>query len=69
VDPEATLNELRTLVHGYYEADRAGAIMRTELGSQYLTDNGDRMCELFTALDGWLTQGGFLPESWKGVST
>lgn len=32
----------------------------------YVDENtADRMAELFTTIDEWLTKGGFLPDAWK----
>lgn len=52
VDIEAAVIEARDL------ADR----LINEVG-----DEGDaqRLGELFKAIDGWMTIGGFLPESWR----
>lgn len=51
MDPDVTLDELRSLVDG----DNSGlpAAQRVE-----------EMCELFTALDDWLSRNGFLPKAW-----
>lgn len=53
MDPNAALEELRLLRSDY---DRYGASMGDE--------SVDRMMELGTALDGWLSRGGFLPDDW-----
>jgi hypothetical protein len=53
MDPTATLKEIRTLLARYRE-------------NELLTDEeGDRLCELVAALDGWLSKGGGFPEPWK----
>lgn len=48
MDPNATLRELRNLI----ESD----------GDPEFTF--DRVADLFFALDGWISSGGFLPSSW-----
>jgi hypothetical protein len=53
MDPNATLQELRELT----EQERIGGD-----GS-----HAERICELFDALDGWISKGGFLPADWIGV--
>lgn len=53
MDPDETLRQLRaemTAVH-------------TQGGSTG-DAHGDRIVELFYALDGWLSAGGFLPDEW-----
>lgn len=50
MDPNAALEELR------------------DLAATYLDDENQDLCDFaisFTALDGWLTRGGFLPNDWK----
>ncbi len=53
MDPNACLKELRELV----EKSTYGKI----------TDVADyeRLTDLVEALDGWLSEGGFLPEDWQ----
>lgn len=60
MDPNATLAELRRMLADYMEA------------SEQATNQGDlndeaarRVAELFGALDGWLSAGGFLPNAWR----
>ena len=48
MDPEANLKELRELC-GADPID---------------SDDAERIAELFRALDGWMSNGGFTPESW-----
>lgn len=50
MDPNATLAEIRALV----AACQAGDII-----------DGDRLAELVSALDEWITGGGFLPAAWQ----
>lgn len=49
MDPDLTLAQARTLIAEAHET-----------GSDF-----DDLRDLFVALDGWLSQGGFLPEDWK----
>lgn len=50
MDPNATLAEIRTLT----ALQESGAPIDT-----------DRLAELITALDAWLSGGGFLPTPWQ----
>lgn len=56
MDPNANLEEQRRLVKllldGSITTDRARSV------------TAHRLAELIEALDGWLSKGGFLPESW-----
>lgn len=53
MDPNANLTELRKLV-------------ANNIDREFVSDHDTaRMMELFDALDGWLTRGGFLPEAWQ----
>lgn len=54
--PDATLEELRLLMSDY---DRHGLAV----GQEAI----DRMVELMTALDEWITKGGFLPADWRAA--
>lgn len=55
MDPNATLDEMRRIV-AHQDGDNE--------------EEGDaaRMAELFEALDGWITNGGFLPADWRRAS-
>ncbi|MFO7902320.1 MAG: hypothetical protein R6U98_06660 [Pirellulaceae bacterium] len=53
MDPNANLEEQRKLVKKCFEAPEG-------LTGQEV----DRLCELFDALDEWVTSGGFLPNAW-----
>lgn len=55
MDPNAALAELREL------ANEAVWKMDPEL----LTYVHGRMCEVFTALDEWVSAGNFLPSDWQ----
>ena len=59
MDPNAALRELRELMQGM--ATRGDRVLVTIKRVEEL----DRMVELFTALDGWLSGGGFPPEEWR----
>lgn len=54
MDPNETLNRMRTITSREAEWDN---LTLAELA------------ELFEAMDGWLTRGGFLPEAWCSPST
>ncbi|AIY32241.1 hypothetical protein PBI_HAMSLICE_76 [Mycobacterium phage HamSlice] len=54
--PDATLEELRLLMSDY---DRHGLAV----GQEAI----DCMVELMTALDEWITKGGFLPADWRAA--
>lgn len=53
MDPNATLAALRELVEVTNDGDPGGSARVA------------RFAELVEALDGWLTNGGFLPEEWQ----
>lgn len=53
MDPNETLKRLRTIVY-----DGTNNIPGDRLASL------DGMVELFSALDEWITRGGFLPAEW-----
>ncbi len=59
MDPNAALAELRRLViinnNDSSVTNREQAVIDARL---------DRMADLFEALDGWITRGGFLPTEW-----
>lgn len=52
MDPNATVAEIRRI------GKKRGPISEYE---------GERLVELFSALDDWLVHGGFLPEVWAGA--
>lgn len=56
MDPNETLAELRKAVSDMYAADPVSA-SESEAGS--------RVEHAFSALDSWLSRGGFLPDAWK----
>ena len=55
MDPEATLRELRDLANELDDNE--------DLAEDEVRESAARMAELFQALDGWLSHGGFSP--WK----
>lgn len=55
MDPDANLREQRDLLRSYRRKNRLTAL---EAG---------RLVELVDALDGWISNGGFLPEAWQRV--
>jgi hypothetical protein len=55
MDPTATLIAIRAIVR----------TMETTKSSQHLIELGVDLSELVTALDEWMTKGGFLPFQWK----
>lgn len=59
MDPNETLRRLRRL----QEKFQTGGRMENS------RDLADEMAELFEALDGWLSKGGFLPDAWKQAPT
>jgi hypothetical protein len=54
LDPNATLAELRRLVDEHWDEDSAG-------------DPAREFAEHVSALDDWLTRGGFLPAVWESA--
>jgi hypothetical protein len=56
MDPNAALEEMRSIAQALVEAD--------ELDSDALTD-ALRLSELVQSLDEWLSKGNFLPSRWK----
>jgi hypothetical protein len=64
MDPEATLAELRTLCAQLRTTlDEVDAVSGTPAAA--LIDQAEQAVEAFTALDGWLTRGGFAPRDWQ----
>jgi hypothetical protein len=57
VDPDTALTEIRDLIAKTYTADGPAA-----------EDSCRRLYDLVEALDGWLSQGGFLPDAWVTAS-
>jgi hypothetical protein len=55
MDPNATLEELLALVEQHFETD----------GEPLDEHDVARMAELVSALDGWIVNGGFLPQRWS----
>jgi hypothetical protein len=49
MDPNATLTEIRALVDA----------------NHHVVMDADRLAELISALDEWITGGGFLPTPWQ----
>ena len=56
MDPDATLQEIRTLSAALLEGN-----------SRDIERDGERVAELFDGLDGWLKGGGFLPTDWNAL--
>lgn len=50
MDPNTTLEELRELAREWFDSDN---------------DHAAQASDLFNALDGWLSRGGFLPKAWE----
>jgi hypothetical protein len=59
VDPDANLEEQRTLAARIIEGSQGG------LGGVDV-DDGIRLAELVDALDRWMKGGGFPPAAWRG---
>lgn len=57
MDPDATLDELRSLASRVRAEHR---LSQTDV---------ERAGELFDALDGWLVTGGFIPVAWQSART
>ena len=57
MDPNANLEELRALVRAGNEAHDNGEAPAPE--------DSERMVELVSSLDEWLSKGGFLPKAWE----
>jgi len=57
MDPDANLTELRGLITEYQH--------RSDLGLSIDDTDSDRIVELVTALDAWLTRGGCHPHAWE----
>jgi hypothetical protein len=56
VDPDANLNEQRELCR---------KIMRATGKEMSMVQDAERLAELASSLDDWMTNGGFLPASWR----
>jgi hypothetical protein len=65
MDPNAALRELRALAT---ELNDDARIWDGTDGLLEHKDKADRAAELIAALDGWLSNGGFLPERWRTSS-
>lgn len=61
MDPTATLTELRRVIDDLQEHMERGS---PDLGCNPPILDVERACELFNALDQWLTRGGALPAAW-----
>lgn len=59
MDPDANLDELRKRVAKAQSCIMAGSSLNK------VEDDIERACELFEALDNWLSDGGFLPKDWS----
>lgn len=57
MDPNAALAELRAIVKDSHEVEGDYDV--------HTVNRGERAIELFEALDGWLSNGGFLPTDWQ----
>jgi hypothetical protein len=57
LDPNANLEELRSLT--------ASLLEQIDNEEPIDQDDAARVLELFEALDGWISRGGFLPRAWK----
>ena len=57
MDPNTALAEIPVLIAKTYTDE--GATL----------DDGCRLYDLVEALDGWLTQGGFLPDAWQRAAS
>ena len=63
MDPEATLTALRGQVRAVMAAEDTPGIEHD------YQDQAIAMADLFSALDGWLSTGGFLPAAWVQTRT
>lgn len=63
MDPNETLSILREAVERYERLRESGA--RDAVTVATLVHLADTIAEMFDALDGWITNGGFLPNSWQ----
>ena len=69
MDPNATLSELRSLTAELHDLEEEYQERQDEVDEQVvllgsIRDVAARMGELFEALDGWISKGGFLPSAW-----
>lgn len=60
MDPNATLEELRTLLQDYMDGQQDEEGQGFDLNQE----TAMRVADLFEALDDWLRAGGGLPEDW-----
>jgi hypothetical protein len=61
MDPDETLKQLRAL------ASKLKHVQQTDDEDNFLPDQADlaqEYADLFSALDEWLSKGGFLPKAW-----
>lgn len=64
MDPDSALAEIRVMQKTIAVAREVAEGDGDDGGEAMMVD---RLMELIEGLDGWLTQGGFLPEDWKRV--
>jgi hypothetical protein len=66
MDPKATLVRIRELTAELAAHPRSIAVYSDILSERWdLRRCADELAELVTALDEWLSQGGFLPDGWQ----
>jgi len=58
MDPNRTLEDLRSLIHELEDCLRQSQEIRPPIASQIV--------ERFNDLDDWLVRGGFPPSDWRG---
>src|SRR4051812_9674625 len=70
MDPNETLREIRAIQDRMdvrneerNKAEEAGT-MRYEAYDEAQADDRELLCDAYEALDGWVTEGGFLPDEW-----
>lgn len=63
MDPDKALKQLRKKVERFQQIEEGGLPAAEEHGG--LTTLGSEIAQIFDGLDGWLSEGGFLPRDWK----
>lgn len=65
MDPEANLEEQRSLSESILEALDVDEDEGEEVDMDAVRDDANRLAELVQALDQWISRGGFLPKDWR----
>lgn len=65
MDPDANLEEQRSLAESILEALDVDEDAGDEVDIESVRHDAERLAELVQALDQWISRGGFLPKDWR----